>query len=207
MDDRFPGTGALDLPTGTVVPDATALKALAHPVRLRILGLLRLDGPATASGLAGRLGLNSGATSYHLRQLERHGFVLEEPALGNARDRWWRAAHGSTRTARTELTEEEREATDAFGQAIALLHTEQLQRAVEERPLLPEEWRAASTLSDWYLRLTPDRARELTDTLDRLVSTWIEDPPDDDRAQPFTVVLHAFPRPGHVAPAERGGDA
>jgi DNA-binding transcriptional ArsR family regulator len=192
-----------DLPSGTVVPDATALKALAHPVRLRILGLLRLDGPATASGLAERLGLNSGATSYHLRHLERHGFVLEDAALGNGRDRWWRAAHGSTRTAREDLTAEEREATDAFGQAIALLHTEQLQRAVEERPLLPEEWRRASTLSDWYLRLTPARARELTDTLDRLVSSWDEDPPDDDESQPFTVIVHAFPRPGHVAPVER----
>jgi len=171
-------------------------------VRLRILGLLRLDGPATASGLAERLGLNSGATSYHLRHLERHGFVLEDEALGNGRDRWWRAAHGSTRTARSELTEEEREATDAFGQAIALLHTEEVQRAVEERPLLPEEWRLASTLSDWHLRLTPARARELTDTLDRLVSTWDEGPPDGEGTQPFTVILHAFPRPGHVPPAD-----
>ena len=50
-----------------VVPDATALKALAHPVRLRMLGMLRVDGPATATQLAARLGLNSGATSYHLR--------------------------------------------------------------------------------------------------------------------------------------------
>jgi DNA-binding transcriptional ArsR family regulator len=196
-----------DFASGTVVPDASGLKALAHPVRLRILGLLRLDGPATASGLADRLGLNSGATSYHLRHLERHGFVLEDEALGNGRDRWWRAAHGSTRTARAELTAEEREATDAFGQAIALLHTEEVQRAVEERPLLPEEWRVASTLSDWHLRLTPARARELTDTLDRLVSTWDEDPPGGGGTQPFTVIVHAFPRPGHVPPAEPGEDA
>jgi DNA-binding transcriptional ArsR family regulator len=195
------------IPSGTVVPDATGLKALAHPVRLRILGLLRLDGPATASGLAERLGLNSGATSYHLRHLERHGFVLEEAALGNGRDRWWRAAHASTRTARAELTAEEREATDAFGQAIALLHTEEVQRAVEERPLLPEEWRVASTLSDWHLQLTPARARELTDTLDRLVSTWDEDPPGGDGTQPFTVIVHAFPRPGHVPPVKPGEGA
>ncbi len=197
----------VESPSGTVVPDAQALKALAHPVRLRILGLLRLDGPATASGLADRLGLNSGATSYHLRHLARHGFVLEDAALGNGRDRWWRAAHGSTRTATAELTEEEREATDAFGQAIALLHTEEVQRAVEERPLLPEEWRGASTLSDWHLRLTATRARELTDTLDRLVSTWDEDPSDGADTQPFVVILHAFPRPGHVPPAEPGDEA
>ena len=186
----------------TVVPDASGLKALAHPVRLRILGLLRLDGPATASGLAERLGLNSGATSYHLRHLERHGFVLEEAALGNGRDRWWRAAHESTRAAREELTEEEREATDAFGQAIALLHTEQVQRAVEERPLLPEEWRLASVLSDWHLRLTPARAAELSETLDRLVSSWDEDPEEDEGTGTFTIILHTFPRPGTVPPVD-----
>jgi DNA-binding transcriptional ArsR family regulator len=196
-----------DLPTGTVVPDANGLKALAHPVRLRMLGLLRLDGPATASGLAERLGLNSGATSYHLRHLERHGFVLEDEALGNGRDRWWRAAHGSTRTAQEELSGEEREATDAFGQAIALLHTEEVQRAVEERPLLPEEWRVASTLSDWHLRLTPARARELADALDTLVSTWDEDPSDGEGTQPFTVIVHAFPRPGHVPPVDPDAQA
>ena len=195
----------MDLPRRTVVPDATALKALAHPVRLRILGLLRLDGPATATGLADRLGLNSGATSYHLRHLERHGFVLEDEALGSGRERWWRAAHESTRTARTELTGEEREATDAFGQAIALLHTEEVQRAIEDWPLLPEEWRVASTLSDWHLRLTADRARELTDTLDRLVSTWEEDPVEDPAGQHFVVIVHAFPRPGHVPPVPEGG--
>jgi hypothetical protein len=139
-----------------------------------------------------------------LRHLERHGFVLEDAALGNGRDRWWRAAHGSTRTAREELTGEEREATDAFGQAIALLHTEEVQRAVEERPLLPEEWRAASVLSDWHLRLTAARAQELTDTLDRLVSGWEEDPADEEGTEPFVVIVHAFPRPGHVPPAEPG---
>jgi DNA-binding transcriptional ArsR family regulator len=51
-----------------VTPDPTALRALSHPVRLRMLGLLRSEGPSTASRLAERLGLNSGATSYHLRK-------------------------------------------------------------------------------------------------------------------------------------------
>ena len=63
-----------------------------------MLGLLRSEGPATATTLATRLGLNSGATSYHLRQLEKHGFIVEDTSRGNARDRWWRAAHQSTQT-------------------------------------------------------------------------------------------------------------
>src|SRR5699024_3481266 len=73
------------------VPDVTQLKALARPVRLRIRGLLRTLGPATASQIARRLGVNSGATSYHLRQLAEHGFIEEAPDLGTRRERWWRA--------------------------------------------------------------------------------------------------------------------
>ena len=82
----------------SVTPDIAGLRALSHPVRLRMLGLLRSEGPATATTLAQRLDLNTGATSYHLRQLAQHGFIAEDTERGNARDRWWRAAHDSTRT-------------------------------------------------------------------------------------------------------------
>lgn len=58
------------------------LRALAHPLRVQLLGLLRLDGPATASRLAARVGESSGATSYHLRQLAAYGFVEDEPGQG-----------------------------------------------------------------------------------------------------------------------------
>ena len=59
--------------------DARTLRGLAHPLRLRLLNTLREFGPATASGLADRLGESSGATSYHLRQLATYGFVEDAP--------------------------------------------------------------------------------------------------------------------------------
>ncbi len=188
----------------SITPDATALRALAHPVRLRLLGLLRADGPSTATALATRLGLNSGATSYHLRQLATHGFVVDHEGRGNARERWWRAAHQSTRTDEAaETSPESREAVDAFSQAIAVVHTEQLQRAVEERPLLPVAWRRASTLSDWGLTLTPDRAEQLMEALVSVVDGWEEDAEDTPGAEQFVVALHTHPRPGRVGGEEQ----
>jgi len=185
----------------TITPDPAALRALSHPTRLRILGLLRLDGPATASSLAARMDLNSGATSYHLRQLATHGFVVDNPERGNGRDRWWRAVHRSTHTdPSSEQTPEGRDAVDAFGQAVAVVHTEQLQRAVEERPTLPAQWRRASAMSDWHKPLTPKRAEELVEALNALIDGWEPDT-DDDTAELFSVVLHTFPRPGKVAAA------
>jgi len=186
----------------SITPAPEALKALAHPVRLRMLGLLRSDGPATASRLADRLGLNSGATSYHLRQLAQHGFILDDPERGDGRDRWWRAAHQATKTDES-ATAETRDAVDAFAQAVAVVHTEQLQRAVEERPLLPDEWRRASTTSDWGLQLTQPDA---VDLLNRLVELFDEfaqrEPAEGDAGKgtaPMVYQVHAFPRPGTVA--------
>ena len=183
----------------TYTPGPAALRAMAHPMRLRLLGLLRLDGPATASALAARLGINSGAASYHLRQLAQHGFIVDDPERGNARERWWRAAYQSTRTTdELEGTPEGRDAGDAFGQAIAVVHAEQTQRAVEERALLPDEWRAASMLSDWSLRLTPQRARALSEAVQELVTGWDEDADDEAAAAPYLLHVHGFPVPGSL---------
>src|SRR3954447_14783318 len=57
--------------------DAPALKALAHPLRVQILRTLEVRGQESVTGLAQELGETTGAVSYHLRQLARHGLVEE----------------------------------------------------------------------------------------------------------------------------------
>ena len=184
----------------SITPSVAGMRALSHPVRLRMLGLLRLEGPATATTLATRLGLNTGATSYHLRQLAQHGFVEEDTERGNARDRWWRAAHQATQTARVDHPDRAtREAQDAYAQSIAIVMTEMLQRAVEEQGQLPDEWRDASTFSDWVIRLTPARARALVQALAETFADVEEE--DDEAGAKFVFQINAFPLPGEVAPA------
>lgn len=73
------------------ITDPAALRALAHPLRQRILRVLAENGPATATALAARLDENTGATSYHLRQLAEHGFIEEAPELAKGKERWWRS--------------------------------------------------------------------------------------------------------------------
>ena len=74
--------------------DSGALKALAHPLRVRILDLIATRGPQTASSLAALLGETSGATSYHLRALAAHDLIREVPDRGTARERWWERPRG-----------------------------------------------------------------------------------------------------------------
>jgi DNA-binding transcriptional ArsR family regulator len=185
----------------STTPSPRGLRALAHPVRLRMLGMLRLEGPATASGLAGRLGLNSGATSYHLRQLAEHGFVVDDPDRGNARERWWRAAHRTTHVPTDDGGDDAaRDATNAFLQAAAVTYNRQIQQAVEDQSTLDGGWRRASDFSDWSLRLTPEEAHSLVRELHAVLDRYRPWRPDNEDAPAdaglFRVLLQAFPRPG-----------
>jgi DNA-binding transcriptional ArsR family regulator len=182
----------------SITPTAAGLRALSHPTRLKMLMLLRLEGPATATGLAERLALNTGATSYHLRQLAEHGFIEEDAERGDARDRWWRAAHENTHAGLTFGTDEDAESAEAYLHSVALMYTESLMQAVAERRYLPGAWQRATTTSDWHIRLTPARAEQLTDALAALIGTWDEEDEAADGAADFVVNLNAFPRPGTV---------
>jgi len=186
-----------------VTPDLAGLRALSHPTRLRILSQLRIEGPATATTLATRFGLNTGATSYHLRQLAAHGFVVEDEGRGNARDRWWKAAHQETHSRAAQArTREERDVADAFVQAAAVMYAQNLQAAMEERPLLPTQWRAASTVSDWVHTIPASKAADLVARIKELIASCQDEPGDD--ALPFAVQIQAFPVPGHVEVSEDG---
>lgn len=185
--------------TPSITPTAAGLRALSHPTRLKILMRLRVEGPATATTLARELSLNTGATSYHLRQLAEHGFIVEDAERGDARDRWWRAAHRSTRANLTDRRDDEdAESAEAYLQTVALMYTETLMQAVGERRYLPEPWQRASTTSDWHLRLTATRAEQLVERLAEVVGGWEESDEEAEGVGDFVVNLNAFPRPGTV---------
>ncbi|TDC15182.1 ArsR family transcriptional regulator [Streptomyces sp. 8K308] len=185
-------------PAERVVLDGRGLRALAHPVRVRLVGLLRQHGPATATQLARRLSLNSGATSYHLRQLAAAGFVEEDTERGNARDRWWRAVHQLT-AVEPELVEAEPEAAQVFLQSVAAAHTLRLQQGLNELATMPRDWGPAFYLSDVTLRLTPEQARELGRELWAVLERYREENrqrADDEGRESVAVQFHVLPEVG-----------
>lgn len=179
-----------------VVLDATTLKALTHPLRPRILSALRLHGPATASRLAAHLGVNTGATSYHVRQLAEAGFVVEAEELGNARDRWWRAAHARTSF---DTHDADQETAAAYLSAVAAGYAENAQRAIAEIATLPVEWEDAGMFSNYTLRLTPEETASLMSDLVGVIRSYrphqgVTDAPAAARA--VAVNLEIFRAPG-----------
>jgi DNA-binding transcriptional ArsR family regulator len=185
-------------PTSQIALDASLLRALSHPMRTQILALLQRFGPSTATGLAERLGVNTGATSYHLRQLAEHGLVVEDTERGNARDRWWRAAYRGTRIDDVDLVRSEPELATTFMHNIARENTANLFRFIDELPTLPKNWLGSVSMDNYTLHLTPRQLRELMLKLEALVESYRTEP---DAARPRgarRVIVHVngFPQEG-----------
>ena len=163
------------------VSDVRALRALSHPLRNRLLGLLRLNGPATASQLGRVVGESSGSTSYHLRQLAVYGFVEGAEGHGNARERWWRARHRLTSWQAADVLAQEggAEVQDEMTRLQLDVHARILDAWHEQKDRLDPAWSAAASLNDYALRLRPDQARALADELDAVVSRWMSEHPSD----------------------------
>jgi DNA-binding transcriptional ArsR family regulator len=170
------------------VHDPRVLRALAHPLRNALLGLLRSEGPSTASKLGQRLGESSGSTSYHLRRLAALGFVEEVPG-GTARERWWRARHRSTRWRTEDVLDQPggREVVEEFTHLALSVQRRMLAAHAEQREDLEPEWRDATSLNDWGLHLSPAAARELAEELNGVLQRWRAE--REDPAQPLVSVL------------------
>jgi DNA-binding transcriptional ArsR family regulator len=179
--------------------DPEALRALAHPLRGKLLAALRLDGPATASMLAARYGESSGSTSYHLRMLARYGFVEDDPGREGGRERWWRAAHELTEWSPAAFLGAEpgqAEAMRQFMRRVVADYARWQARWIDELEDWSAEWQEASELSDLAMRLTPAQLEALKEELFATIRRYREAGADGDGAERVVVLLQAFPQSG-----------
>ena len=179
--------------------DAAALKGLAHPLRVDILDSLTMAGPATASLLAERLSESSGATSYHLRQLARHGYVEDDPERGTGRERWWRVVPGGVTLAATEMRGDRGAMESTL--MVARQFADQRARHIDNflrlgESTLGSEWVDSSVLSSATIELTQQEMADLSAAVQAFIAEQVDpmrgrDLPEGTR----TVALHA-----HVFP-------
>lgn len=159
------------------VLDAGALRALSHPLRVRIFDILAQEGPQTASTLAEILGESSGATSYHLRSLARHDLIREVTKAGAGRERWWeRPQGGIVYDSRAVQGSPAGEA--ALQVAVAEVHRRRHEELMEfftgRIDAEPAEWADASTSMTSGIAMTPAQTVELTRQIEALIEAASE---------------------------------
>lgn len=165
----------------TAVTDADpALRALAHPLRLRMLTLM-WPGPMSAAELARELDVSHALASRHLRTLAAVGLVelTEERTRRGGRERRYRTVHGSPLSDRHD---------GARMLAAALSHTLQ-ERAARRNP----DGRGVTVDAELWV------APEAWDTATRRLAEIAADlhdaarPPHTPGTVPVGVSLMAFP--------------
>lgn len=180
MADDSPQHDPLFDPDRDVVTPATALAGLAHPLRLRLLGMLRAYGPSTATRLAARCGESSGLTSYHLRQLASAGFIVDADEEGGGRERWWKAARRSTYTLAPPPGDEAAAAvSEDYLQAVLATYADNARRWLSTAHAWPQEWQDVSELSDVPLRLTAPDVVRLRSDIAAVLATYRRSEPTD----------------------------
>ena len=175
------------------IVDAAVLKAMAHPLRRRIMAELR-KAPASSTTLAAALGENTGSTSYHLRELAKHGFIEDEPSLGKGKERWWRAIKRDLRyPRRSEQSPELAAALDELNNA-QLAEDFQTWSRFHAASHTMGTWGDAVPYSRGSMVVTQDELREFfEDYLALIKRYWRDDAPADAREVLLRFI--AFPKP------------
>lgn len=187
--------------------DARTMRALAHPLRLRILALLATDGPASVKALAGKVNESTASVSYHLSQLARFELVeyAEEARVG--RERPWRAVHRGITWDMDGDAE-----TKAAASHLRDVYLRERIRVVDDfvggEQDLPAPWRKAAFFLDDVVYLT---AEELEKLNQRIKAELRKCRRPDPRSRPadarqVTLFMYALPETGAAQEEQRRDD-
>lgn len=151
--------------------DARVLRAIAHPLRNRILGELEAAGPLRAADVARSVGVPANQASFHLRQLAKYGVVEPAPELArDRRDRVWRLVDDElvVNVSEIEKAPGGRAAAQVWRrQASASAH-----ELVERAYRATAEDRSAGSIVQASLRLTPEQVRAVGREVNEVVARW-----------------------------------
>jgi len=164
-----------------LLDDPLAIRAMAHPVRLDLQGLLGREGPMTAADAARRLGISQALASHHLRQLAKYDFVEPAPGKDN-RERPWRLVSTSQSWREAARTPEGAAAADVLEQLLAERALESLSRWQQQRPAEDPIWRDHSGIGQSGVYLTGEELAELVEQINALVQRYIDERPIDDKS-------------------------
>lgn len=177
------------------VTDPVALRALAHPLRVRLLRLVREHRPVTNAELAALVGESTASVSYHLSVLARHGFVEPDPTPGaTRRHKPWRTTYDSMRMTSTEVGATPLESPGGGALAAMLTDDRSVQDAYLSAPSAPEgSVLDAAIFQISRVVLDAERAEELAAAVSDLIDRYRREGDPGEGEARFAVSFVAVP--------------
>jgi DNA-binding MarR family transcriptional regulator len=164
-----------------LLDDPLAIRAMAHPVRLDLQGLLGREGPMTAADAARRLGISQALASHHLRQLAKYDFVEPAPGKDN-RERPWRLVSTSQSWRDATSTPEGAAAADVLEQLLAERALESVARWQEQRGGEAPIWAEHAGIGQTGFYLTGEELAGLVTAIEALMQRYVDERPIDDKS-------------------------
>jgi DNA-binding transcriptional ArsR family regulator len=176
------------------ITDLRAIAAMSHPLRRRLLDILRVDGPATASMLAERTDQAVGNISHHMRTLADCALVEEAPELArDRRERWWRLVSTSFRWSTADLPADA--ATEVVERAAVRTNLDRQVRHVETWNAAEAEiravWPTGPFSTSHWLRVSDAELATIAEEVVALFDRWSERDVPDDGVERSTVFAFA----------------
>ena len=165
-----------------LAPRALALRALAHPLRWKLIDLLTSEQSATATRCAEVLGESVASCGYHLGILAKYGYVEPVPDRVG-REKPWRLASRRQDLSSGGLDEASALAAQAATEVFLDHELERIKDRLRRQGLEPSEWQAASYLSGSTVWMTAAELKEIRDQLTEIQARY-GDRDDDLAARP-----------------------
>jgi DNA-binding MarR family transcriptional regulator len=159
--------------------DPRTLRGYAHPLRMSLLGLLRGEGPMTATQAAAALGENVPNCSFHLRQMAKYGMVERAPGA-DARERPWRATAHATSWDDASPDPATRAAAAELTSVLLAQYASRAEAFLATRAGEPAEWQGVTGFGDTILHVTAEELGEVAAELRRVLTRF--DARREDRA-------------------------
>ena len=163
MADQFPE----DQP----ITDPKRLRALAHPLRWKLIKLVGSEETATATRCAELTGESVASCSYHLNMLAKYGFLVEAEG-GQGREKPWRLVARGQTFSDEGLDEEGVLAAEAATEAFLEQEFESIRTANRRSDREPKEWRHVSILRASSIIVTAEEAAELVAGINELADRY-----------------------------------
>jgi predicted ArsR family transcriptional regulator len=180
----------------TELRDAQAMRAYAHPLRRKLVALLRRFGPQTATQAAKALDDNVPNCSFHLRQLEKYGLVERVPGADH-RERPWRAVTMATSWSSGSDDPDMRAAADQLTASLLTTYFDAARDWLRDRDQDTSEWREVTGTSDQMLHVTADELagviRDIEAVLDRYVDRQSDPSLRPEGTRPINLIMLAMP--------------
>jgi hypothetical protein len=215
---RLDDVASSEDPKPRAIGDPEAWRAYAHPVRIKLMAAVQERPAARVVDLAAAVGVPANKVSFHLRQLERYGFVEpDDDDHGDARERWWRTtSRAGFRMVADEMMQTP-EGEAVFRTVTAVYRDQALGKVSAWHRLVNSDYDGGGrepvvTNFDTSVDLTPEELAQFRAELGEVLTRWHQHGVDrraageHDEREPFELfAIGAYAADLRWASADEGG--